>query len=444
MALTTNNVCFLKEIYYSPSLKKTYLAPNPCGFEGQFGPTLKALALTLYFDSGLSEPKLKNLFEQAGVTISAGQLSNLLIAHHEPFHQENQQVLKAGLASSPWQHIDTTATRLNGVTQNCHVVCNPLYTFYCTLAQRDRLSTIDALRGGAERVFRFNEDTIPLVKLMNVFANWQVKLFQLPFNQDLDEKAVDEFIGAELVGLNPLKQKWIKDCLAITAYHAQAQTDLPVVKTLVCDDAGSFHRITEQVALCWVHDGRLYKKLEPRLAYNRKLLEEFREKYWEFYHQLSAYRIAPTPYQAERLSEEFDKLFSTVSGYKELDERISITLEKKPQLLLVLKHPELPLHNNPAELGVRQRVRKRDISLQPRSRLGLRAWDTFQGLAATCRKLGCNFFEYVRDRICQSGEQPRLAELINTRAAEVKLGESWQAATPRLAYKPLLLQSWLR
>ena len=132
IALTTNNVCFLKEIFYSPSLKKTYLAPNPAGFEGQFGPSLKALALTLYFDSGLSEPKLKGLFEQAGVFISSGQISNLLITHQQSFHQENQEILKAGLSSSPWQHIDTTATRLNGVTQNCHVLCNPLYTFYCT------------------------------------------------------------------------------------------------------------------------------------------------------------------------------------------------------------------------------------------------------------------------------------------------------------------------
>jgi hypothetical protein len=33
----------------------------------------------------------------------------------------------------------------------------------------------------------------------------------------------------------------------------------------------------------------------------------------------------------------------------------------------VLEHPELPLHNNPAELGARQRVRKRHISFGPRS-----------------------------------------------------------------------------
>jgi len=444
IALTTNNVCFLKEIFYSPSLKKTYLAPNPAGFEGQFGPSLKALALTLYFDSGLSEPKLKGLFEQAGVFISTGQISNLLINHQQSFHQENQEILKAGLSSSPWQHIDTTATRLNGVTQNCHVLCNPLYTFYCTLPHRDRLSTIDALRGGATRVFRFNNDTLTLVQMMNVYANWQTKLKKLPFNQDLGEKEVDEFIRVELAGLALFKQKWVKDCLAITAYHAGAQSDLPVVRTLVCDDAGSFHRITEEVALCWIHDGRLYKKLDPRLSYNRLLLEEFREKYWEFYRKLLAYRDNPDPEEALRLGIAFDKLFKTQTGYRDLDERIIITMEKRPQLLLVLKHPELPLHNNPAELGVRQRVRKRDIILQPRSVSGLLAWDTFQSLAATCRKVRSNFYEYVRDRICQIEGQPSLAEIIQAKAIELNLGASWKPVEPRLSYKPLLLQGWLR
>lgn len=125
---------------------------------------------------------------------------------------------------------------------------------------------------------------------MNVYANWQAKLYTLPLNQDLSEEEVDQFIELELAGLTPLKQKWVKDCLAITAYHCGAQTDLPVVKTLVCDDAGSFHRITEQVGLCWVHDGRLYNKLEPRLAHNRKLLEKFRQQYWKYYRELLTYK----------------------------------------------------------------------------------------------------------------------------------------------------------
>jgi hypothetical protein len=39
------------------------------------------------------------------------------------------------------------------------------------------------------------------------------------------------------------------------------------------------------------------------------------------------------------------------------------TRANKAKLLLVLKHPELPLHNNEAELAARKRVRKRGCPL---------------------------------------------------------------------------------
>ncbi len=44
--------------------------------------------------------------------------------------------------------------------------------------------------------------------MMNVYANWQTKLKTLPFNQDLSEKEVDEFIRVELVGgTGPIQTK---------------------------------------------------------------------------------------------------------------------------------------------------------------------------------------------------------------------------------------------
>ncbi len=52
LRLTTDTVCFRKEKWYSPSLRQTFLAANPPGYEGQFGPHLKAFVLTLAFESG--------------------------------------------------------------------------------------------------------------------------------------------------------------------------------------------------------------------------------------------------------------------------------------------------------------------------------------------------------------------------------------------------------
>jgi hypothetical protein len=111
-------------------------------------------------------------------------------------------------------------------------------------------------------------------------------------------------------------------------------------------------------------------------------------RFWDHYDELLAYRQAPTECERELLSARFDELFSTKTDYYELNDRIAKTKGKKATLLMVLGHPHIPLHNNPAELGARQRVRKRDVSFGPRVRDGTQAWDTFQTLAATTAKLG--------------------------------------------------------
>ena len=64
---------------------------------------------------------------------------------------------------------------------------------------------------------------------------------------------------------------------------------------------------------------------------------------------------------------EFDKLFATSTGYSELDERIRLTRNKKKHLLVVLDFPEVPLHNNAAELAIRAYVIKRKISFGTKS-----------------------------------------------------------------------------
>ena len=122
---------------------------------------------------------------------------------------------------------------------------------------------------------------------------------------------------------------------------------------------------------------------------------------------------------------EFEQLFGQVSGYEQLDERKALTLAKKEQLLVVLSHPEILLHNNPAELGARQRVRKRDVSLQARTRDGIQAWDTFQTLVSTASKLGVNIYQYFQDRVAQINQLPSLASLIEERAKVLRLAVSW-------------------
>jgi len=421
-----DNVCFHKEKYWARLTGRTYLAPLPLGYDGQFGPGLKALALTLYFGGGMSEPKILGLYENTGVQISAGQLSNLLVKRQEEFHAEKEEVCEAGLRSTPWQHIDQTSTRVDGQSQHCNIVCNPLYTVYTTTPGKDRLSVLDVLRNGRERRFRLNDEALGYLEsapLSKATRNW---LSAECKDQDWDEKAFAQRLDTRWPDLSVQQRQAILSAAAVAAYHADE--GIPLVRLLVCDDAPQFNWLTEELALCWVHEGRHYKKLMPVFVHHLQLLSDFRKQFWDFYDELLAYQQHPTPEESTRLETEFDRLFSTCTGYDALDARIAKTRGKKASLLMVLKYPEIPLHNNPAELEARQRVRKRDVSFGPRTQEGVKAWDTFMSLAATARKLGISFYQYIHDRISKANQIPSLASLIEACANELRLGASWSLA----------------
>ena len=427
LVIHTDTIRFLKEKYYSPAQAQTYLAELPQGYAGEFGPGIKASVLVWYHGMNSSEPKILEFLQQVGLHISAGQLSNLLIQKHDAFHQEKTALYEAGLRSSRYQQTDDTTTRVNGVNQHCHVVCNPLYTAYFTLDKKDRLTVLDVLRNGAPRVYRLNAPAYAWLAPFGLSASSVAKLQALPQDQDLSEAEFTRGLAEQLPQLGPQQRKHILEAAAVAAYHQQ--TAWPVVNTLVCDDAGQFKGLTESLGLCWVHDGRHYKKLEPVVAVHRQQLDTFRGQYWTFYDQLLAYQAQPNPERAGQLSHAFDELFSTVTTYTALDERIAKTQAKKTELLLVLEHPEIPLHNNLAELGARQRVRKRDVSYGPRTSAGKQAWDTFMTLSATAKKLGVSFYQYIYDRVSGTLQMPSLADLITQQAEQRQLAASWQPKT---------------
>jgi len=193
----------------------------------------------------------------------------------------------------------------------------------------------------------------------------------------------------------------------LAAYHAEG-----ALEALVCDDAPQSKLVAVLLALCWVHEGRHYKKLNPLFKHHRKLLDQFLSDFWSFYHELLAYKRTPNPERAIQLEAQFDALTARVTGYKHLDERIEKTKKKKEALLAVLKKPELPLHNNLSELGARVEVKFRKVSLQTRSPKGTKAKDTFFTIIQTAKKLGVNPSSYILDRVTKKFEMDSLANIV--------------------------------
>ena len=289
------------------------------------------------------------------------------------------------------------------------------------------MSVPDTLRNGRPRCYLLNEEAEGYLARTQM-SRVAVQLLKagMPPDQLVDEPTMKALLVGPLSKLGPQQQRWVLDATAVAAYHAELGH--PVVRMLLCDGAPQFTWVTQELSLCWVHEGRHYKKLTPWVPLHRPLLEQFLKEFWDYYRELLAYREQPSPTEAGRLSARFDALFGTVTGYQLLDDRIAKTRDKKGCLLRVLQHPEIPLHNNPAELGARARVRKRDVSFGPRTPEGTKAWDTFMSLAATTRKLGISFHDYIHDRISQTNRIPRLDAVIDARARELNLAPSWNTS----------------
>lgn len=141
-------------------------------------------------------------------------------------------------------------------------------------------------------------------------------------------------------------------------------------------------------------------------------MEEFLDRFWKYYDKLNEYKENPTADTKRKLDDEFDKIFSTVTGYDVLDHRIELSRAKKEELLVVLDYPEVPLHNNGSEQEIREPVIKRKISYGVRSENGKLAWENHLTISRTCRKQKLSYWKYIKNMF-YGIEQTSLADRVS-------------------------------
>jgi regulator of replication initiation timing len=158
--LKTDNVEYLLEKYYSPSLNKYYDAKLPNSVRGsQFGANLKAFIAVLYFSCRVTENKIWQLCKDIGISISEGQISNIITkVMHKELASEKQAIFEAGMNHASFVQADETGARHQGRNHYMHVICDPSFTCYFIKPdkKRDTLKDIFGL-GKEERL------EIPLV-----------------------------------------------------------------------------------------------------------------------------------------------------------------------------------------------------------------------------------------------------------------------------------------
>lgn len=360
----------------------------------------------------MSVPNLGDFLRLNGVQICNASISNILLAKGAELKEEYEQIHEIGLQLGLYNQSDTTGARVNGQNQHSHVFGNEYYTAYFTTAQKDRQTIIDLLRGNQERSYLLIEQTLELYRYLKIPKKILKVLPTLFREQSLDQASFE----SQLQGLLSEQdyQRHIAKLLE-GAYLAHYHSEDPLL-VLVVDDAPQYKLLASLIALCWVHAGRHFKKLNPKITYHQEVLQHFLTDFWQFYHRLLVYKQAPDPLIARQLSSDFDQLFARQTGFDLLDERIAKTKAKKKELLVVLEHPYIPLHNNASELAARVEVWFRGTSLQTRNQRGTLAKDVFFTIIQTCKKLGVNAYEYIIDRIAKKAQMIPLTELMLQKA----------------------------
>jgi hypothetical protein len=411
LVLKAHNTRYLLECWETPDGRFVTADPPPelCG--KHFTPDLIRFILYQHHHCHVTQPLLLEELRELGIDISAGQISNILIEGKDDFHQEQDAVLAVGLEMSSYVSVDDTGARHQGKNGYCTHIGNEWFSWFESTPTKSRINFLRLLRAGRTD-YVINSDAV---------AYWEAH--KLP-------RGILDLLSVHQPGVFADDAQWeqyLKEKGVQGARHIQIATEGALIGTIiehgisrnlvvVSDDAGQFDILLH--GLCWIHAERSINKIIPMSEQGRDDLEQIRKQLWQLYADLKAYKVNPQPAEAERLDRAFDQIFTTKTHSVSLNNALKRIYQNKSELLLVLRRPEIPLHNNLSENAIREYAQRRKISGGTRSEAGRRSRDTFTTLKKTCRKLGISFWRYLGDRLGKMASIPKLADLIRCRALE--------------------------
>ena len=399
LVISASATCYRRERWVTPD-GCTILAPLPPGINGHFGPELRRFVLMQYHQGQSTLPRLAALLRSVGVSISKRQLQRLLTDKQDDFVSEAQDVLRAGLETSPYVSADDTGARHAGKNGFCTQIGNDWFTWFGTRFSKSRLNFLDLLRAG-HTDYVLNDAAYGYMRKHSLSASLIARLMAEAETRFADQTAW----LAHLERLSFTTLNVTPDPVRVAtegALWGSVQSHKFLCDAVVLsDDAGQFN--VGQHALCWVHAERLVHKLDTFTDKQRAAQTRVRGLIWDFYAKLKAYRAKPSQPRAVALRARFDHIFLRRTGFVTLDRLLARLHANKDELLMVLDRPETPLHTNGSENDIRCYVTRRNVSAGTRSDVGRDCRDAFLSLAKTCDKLGIAVWDYLGSRLKVAG-----------------------------------------
>ena len=407
--ITCYNTRYELERWESPD-GTIYTGQLPPSVRGShFGPTLRSFILYQYYQGHVTQPRLLEQLREYGIDMSTGQLNRLLTENHEAFHTEKARLLTTALQVSPYLQVDDTGARHQGQNGYCTQIGNAWLTWFASTDSKSRLNFLKLLRAGRSD-YVLEPEALTYMEAQNLPKKWLAILRPFTgwvFPDDTTWNDFLTFLGMSTPGH---RQTATEGAALGTVLFYEVAPDLVILS----DGAGQFAVLCH--ALCWIHAERAVAKLIPVTQQEQTALESAREDIWQFYEALKAYRQAPDAAQKACLEDRFDEIAAGETGYAALNDVLTRLAQHKSELLRVLDHPAVPLHNNGSEQAIREYVTRRKISGGTRSAAGRESRDTFTSLKQTCRKLGISFWQYLLDRLGQQQAIPPLEDVLRQRA----------------------------
>jgi len=377
-----------------------------------FGSILVGFILYQYYHAHVTQPLISEELLEFGIDISAGQINRIITEGKDVFHSEKDEILSAGLEVSRYVHVDDTGARHQGRNGYCTHIGNELFAWFESTESKSRINFLTLLRG-KHTDYVLNDDAFEYM-VLHKLPKAQLELLT---GYDKKHFGTREEWESTLQELGIISERHVRIATESALFGSILEHGLNPDIVIISDDAGQFNVFLH--ALCWIHAERTINKVVGINDKQREAIEDIRTRIWDFYDELKLYKENPGKEKKAELETCFDKLFTTKTCCITLDLALKRIHKNKPELLLVLERPDIPLHNNLSENDIREYVKKRKVSGSTRNDHGRRCRDTFTSLKKTCRKLGISFWKYLIDRVSGRREIPLLSELIRQRASPI-------------------------
>lgn len=403
-----HNILYLLERWETPD--GSYVEGElPPYVKGHFDPSLISYIQYQYFQCHVTQPLLLEQLREFEIDISSGQISRILIEGHDDFHGEKDEILSTGLQISSYINVDDTGARHKGNNGFCTHIGNNLFAWFGSTESKSRINFLELL-GAGKNEYMLNADAIDYMK------SQKLPITPLQLLNQCNKKiffSEDEWRNnLEILGI-------------ISSLHIRIATEGALIGgilengfnpdlAVMSDDAGQFNILLH--VLCWVHAERTIHKIVPFTDDQRTAVESIRGKIWDLYYDLKSYKENPKIESKIELEKRFDDIFQEKTCFITLNLALKRLYKNKPELLLVLERPDVPLHNNASESDIREYAKRRKVSGGTKSDDGRKSRDTFTSIKKTCRKLGVSFWEYLNDRNFKRYSIPMLSILMKEKA----------------------------